>query len=78
MQSDISHELPDWLQEFRENLVNENSPLEPRGNPALEDQGTSSSSHELPVEPRAEVELGSGEHGISTFSSRKTQTAISA
>ena len=27
------HELPDWLQEFRENLVDERCPLEPRGNP---------------------------------------------
>ena len=30
VQRDISHELPDWLQEFRENLVVERSPSEPR------------------------------------------------
>ena len=29
VQRDISHELPDWLQEFRENLVDESSPTEP-------------------------------------------------
>ena len=30
VQSDLLHELPDWLQEFGENLVDERSPLEPR------------------------------------------------
>ena len=30
VQSYLLHELPDWLQEFRENLVDERSPLEPR------------------------------------------------
>ena len=30
VQSDLLHDLPDWLQEFREILVNESSPLEPR------------------------------------------------
>ena len=30
VQSDLLHELPDWLQEFRKNLVDERSPLEPR------------------------------------------------
>ena len=30
VQSDQKHELPDWLQEFRENLVDERSRLEPR------------------------------------------------
>ena len=38
VQSDLLHDLPDWLQEFRENLVDERSPLEPRGNLAPEDQ----------------------------------------
>ena len=58
--SDLLHDLLDWLQEFRENLVDESSPSEPRGNPAPEDQDTSKSSHELPMEPRAKVEPGSG------------------
>ena len=56
VQSGLLHELPDWLQEFRENLVDERSPLEPQGNPAPKDQDTSSSSHELPMESRAKVE----------------------
>ena len=56
VQSDLLHDLTDWLQEFRENLVDESSPLEPRGNPKLEDQDTSRSSHEFPMESRAKVE----------------------
>ena len=43
VQSDILHELRDWLQEFRENLVDESTPLEPWRNPAPEDGYTSSS-----------------------------------
>ena len=35
VQSDLLHELPDWLQEFRENLVDERNPSEPRRNPDL-------------------------------------------
>ena len=31
VQSNLLHDLPDWLQGFRENLVDESSPLEPRG-----------------------------------------------
>ena len=61
--SDLLH---DWLQEFREDLVDESCPSEPRGNPAPKDQDTSSSSHELPIEPRAKVEPGSGKHSIYT------------
>ena len=49
VQSDLLHELPDWLQEFRENLVDERSPSEPRGNPEHGYRDTSSSSHELPM-----------------------------
>ena len=64
--SDILHELPDWLREFRENLVYESTPLELRGNPAPEDRDTSSSSHELPMESRAKVELGSDKHSVFT------------
>ena len=30
VQSDLLHDLPDWLQDFRENLVDERSPTEPR------------------------------------------------
>ena len=42
VQRDISHELHDWLKEFRENLVDVE-----QGS-----QYTSKSSHELPTEPR--------------------------
>ena len=58
--------MPDWLQDFREILVDESNPLEPLGNPAPKDQDTSSSSHELPMESRAKVELGSGKHSVYT------------
>ena len=44
VQSDLSHELPDWLQDFRENFVDDCCPSEPRGNPAHDNQDTSRSS----------------------------------
>ena len=69
VQSDFLHELPDWLLEFRENLVDERSSSEPQGNPELGYRDTSSSSHELPMESRAVV---------STRTFRRTQIAISA
>ena len=49
VQRDISHELLDWLQEFRENLVDESTSTEPWGNPEQGSQDTSKSSHELPM-----------------------------
>ena len=64
VQRDISHELPDWLQEFRDNLVDESTSTEPWRNPEQESQDTSKSSHELPMEPRAKVEPGSGKHSV--------------
>ena len=60
VQSDLLHDLLDWLQEFKENSVDESTSTEPRGNLAPEDQDISSSSHELRLEPRAKVEPGSG------------------
>ena len=60
VQRDISHELHDWLQEFRENLVDESTSTEPWRNPEQRSQDTSKSSRELPTEPRAKVEPGSG------------------
>ena len=60
VQRDISHELPDWLREFRENLVDESTSTEPWRNPEQGSQDTSKSSHELRMEPRAKVESGSG------------------
>ena len=77
VQSDLLHELPGWLQEFREILVDESSPLKPRGNPAPKDRDTASSSHELPMESRAKVERGSGKHSVYTHFP-KDQIAISA
>ena len=53
VQKDISHELPDWLQEFRENLVDESNSTKHLRNPEQGSQDTSKSSHELPMEPRA-------------------------
>ena len=66
VQSDLLHELPDWLQEFRETLVDESSSSEPRGNPAPGHRDTSSSSHELPMEAQAKVGPGSGKHSVYT------------
>ena len=66
VQSDPLHDLPDWLQEFREHLVDESSPLEPRRNPAPGHRDTPSSSHELPMQWRVKVEPGSGKHSVYT------------
>ena len=49
VQSDLWHDLPDWLQEFKENLVDERISSEYRGNPELGYRDTSKSSHELPM-----------------------------
>ena len=65
-QSDLLHELPDWLQEFRESLADARNPSEPRGNPELGYGDTSSSSHEKPMESRAKVEPGTGKHSVYT------------
>ena len=53
VQSDLLHEFADWLQEFRENLVDESVLVEHWGNPEPGYRGTSKASHELPMEPRA-------------------------
>ena len=52
---DSSHDLTEWIEEFKENLVDESVP---------EHRDASSSSHELPSEPRAKVV--SGKHSIFT------------
>ena len=64
MQRELLRDLPNWIQEFRENLVDESVPVEPRRNPSLGRRDTASSSHELPMESRAKVELGSGKHSV--------------
>ena len=53
------------------NLVDESRPLEPQGNLAPGHRDTSCSSHELPMESRAKVELGSGKHGVFTHFPKK-------
>ena len=65
-QRERSHELPDWLQEFRGSLVDESTSIEPWSNPEQRSQDTSKSSHELPMEPRTKVELVSGKHSAYT------------
>ena len=49
VQGNLSHDLPEWPQEFEENLVYESVP---------EHRDVSSPSHELPSEPRAKVASG--------------------
>ena len=46
LQDDELQGVPDWLQEFKEGLIDESAP---------EHRDTSSSSHELLLEPRAKV-----------------------
>ena len=65
VQRDTSHELPEWLQEFREILI-ESSSTEPWGDPEQGSQDTFKSSHGLPMESRAKVEPGSGKHSVHT------------
>ena len=66
VQRDISHELPDWLQEFRENLVDESTSEELRRDLMQWSADTSSSSHAFPMEPRAKVEPCSGKRSVYT------------
>ena len=66
VQRDISHELPNWLQEFRKNLVDESTSERRRGDLMQRSAHTSSSSHDPPMEPRAKVELVSGKHSVIT------------
>ena len=66
VQRDTSHELLDWLQEYRENLVEESTSEGRRGDLMERSAETSSSSHELPLEQRAHVEPGSGRHSVYT------------
>ena len=64
VQRDISHELLVWIQEFRENFVDESTSKVLWGNPEQGSQDTSKSFHELAMEPRAKVEPWSGKHGV--------------
>ena len=55
VRGDPWRDLPEWLEEFKENLVDDSVP---------EHRDASSSTHELPSEPRAKVVLG--KHSIFT------------
>ena len=56
VQSDLLHHLPDWLQEFRENFVDDGTSEERQGNTMQKSADTSSSSHDRSMEPRKYVE----------------------
>ena len=47
-------------------MVDESTSTEPSGNQEQRSQDTSKPSHELPMEPRATVERGSGKHSVYT------------
>ena len=57
LQSELLQDVPEWPQDFKENLVDKN---------AQPHQYSPSSSRELPMEPRAKVVLGPGKHSIYT------------
>ena len=58
LRSELLLQVPEWLQDFQENLVDKN--VQPH-------QYSPSSSRELPMEPRAKMVPGSGKHGIKTY-----------
>ena len=72
-----SHELPNWLQEFRENFVDGSTSTNPLSNPEQGSPDISKSSHEFPKEPRAKVKLGSGKHNVYTHSPKDPNCDIS-
>ena len=76
VQRDISHHLPDLLQEFRENLVDESTSTKPWENPEQGSQHTSKSSHEFPMEPRAYMEPGLGKQSVYTHFPKDTNSEI--
>ena len=57
LRSELSQDLREWLQDFKENLVEKN--VQPH-------QYSPSSFHESPMEPRAKVEPDSSKHSIFT------------
>ena len=54
LRSELLQDVPQWLQDFKENLVDKN--VQPH-------EYSSNSSHELPMEPRAKV-VPAGKHSI--------------
>ena len=57
-------------------FFDERSPSEPRGNPEHGYRDIASSSHELPMESRANVELGSGKRHVFTHFPKKPNCDI--
>ena len=66
LRSELLQDVLEWLQECSLNLVDESVPAEPLRHPLPRHRDTSSSSHELPMEPGVKVEPGSGKHSVST------------
>ena len=64
VQRDISQELPDWLQELSEKLVDNSNSQRPWPDLMQRSAHTSSTSHEPPMERRAYVEPCSGKHSV--------------
>ena len=62
LRSELLQDVPEWLQEFRENLVHESTSEERRRNSMQKSADTSSSSHDPLMEPRAHVEPSSSKH----------------
>ena len=54
LRSELLQDVPEWLQDFKENMVDKNV------------QPHQCSSHELPMESRAKVVRGSGKHSVHT------------
>ena len=74
VQSDLLHDLPDWLQELRENLVDERSSLQP-----LRQRIKTLPSHLMNFQWSREQKWNRVRvSAVSALTSRKTQTAISA
>ena len=68
VQRDMSHELPDWLQELKGKFWLMKVLQQGLGETQTKGVKTlPNSSHELPMEPRAKVEIGSGKHSVYTL-----------
>ena len=76
VQSDLLHRVPHWLQEFRENVVDQNTSTEPWRNP---EQGSQDTSHLMNYQWSREqkwnlVRVSS----VSARTFRRTKFAVSA
>ena len=69
LRSGLLQDVLELVQDFKENLVDKN--VQPH-------QYSPSSTHELPMEPRAKVVQGPGKHTVSFLTSRRTKIVISA